>query len=123
MRSRLLLAGLLLLLPGCSGAVDTAARVQDCAGLAQDAAAAGLDRVPSRSEAEEAARRLDDRIRGLEDEQVRTAAQTLRDKLSAVGQAARSGDQQDVQRAVADARSAAREAARTCGLPVDRFGG
>lgn len=124
MRLRLLPVGLLLVLTtACAGATGAASKVQDCAGLAQDAAAAGLDRAPSLAEAEDAVRRLDDRIANLEDEQVKSAAQTLRDRLRDVVQAARSADQPRLQKAVADARDAARETARTCGLPVDRFGG
>ena len=124
MRLRLLPAALLLVLTtACQGATDTANKVQDCAALAQDAAAAGLDRVPSRSEAESAVRRLDERIANLKDEQVKNAAATLRDRLREVVQATRNGDPQDVQQAVAQARDAARDTARTCGLPADRFGG
>ncbi len=122
MRTRLLAVGLLLAaLTGCSDTVDTAVKVRDCAALARDAAAAGLDRAPSLQEAEDAVRRLDERVDQLSDPDVKSAASTLRDRLNELTAAARRGDPAEVQQAVARAREAAEAAARTCGLPVEQF--
>src|SRR5688500_14174635 len=90
--SRRLLAAVLLLLPlatACSGGRDLVTRTQDCAGLAQDVASSGLAQTPTQAEAEQAVERLDRRISELDDEQVRQAATTLRDRLRELQEAAR----------------------------------
>ena len=106
---------------GCSEAVDTASRVRDCAALASDVAASGLGAAPSLAQAEQAVRRLDERIATLGDGEVKTAATTLRDRLTDLVAAARGGDAAAISSAAAAARTAAEQAARTCGLPVEQF--
>ena len=78
-------------------------------------------RTPSQAEAERAVQRLDDRVAQLDNEDVKRAAGTLRDKLREVQQAAQNSDPAGAQRAAAEARDAARAAAETCGVPVDQF--
>jgi hypothetical protein len=115
----LLLAALLL--AGCASAQQTVDRTTDCLALAGDVAAARLDRTPTVEDAEDAARRLDDRIASLDDGEVRDAAVVLRDRLDELVVAARAGDPAAVQQAGDAARAAARDAASTCGVPADRF--
>ena len=115
----LLLAGLLA--TGCSEARDAVGGAAECASLAADAARAGLDGVPTEAEAQEAVQRLDDRVQDLQDPEVREAAGTLRDRLRDLQEAAGSADPAAVERAVADARDAARGTAEACGLPADQF--
>lgn len=112
---------LLLLLPACGGAVDTAVKARDCAALASDVASVGLGQVPSRAQAEQAVRRLDDRLADLGDPEVREAATTLRDRLQDLADAARRGDAARVSGAAAEARAAAEDAAAACSLPVGQF--
>lgn len=124
MRRRTAVLSLCLLVPvlsSCAQAQDVASRATDCTGLASDVAGAGLDRTPSQAEAEAAVERLDDRIAQLDNEDVKQAASTLRDKLRAVQEAARNADPAAAQRAAAEARDAARATAQACGLPVDQF--
>jgi len=110
-----------LLLTGCSEAVETATTVRDCAGLATDVARSGLAGTPTQAEAEAAVDRLDERIAGLESTTVREAATTLRDRLRELQAAAASADAARAQAAVTAARDAARDAAEACGLPADQF--
>lgn len=130
MRPRLLLAALLLTATAaCSqdvgsavnSATDTAAKTRDCARLAQEVASTGLGSIPSLAEAEQAVRRLDEQVAGLDNEEVRAAAGTLRDRLEELVTAARQGDAAAIQAAADSARTAAENTARTCGLPADRF--
>jgi hypothetical protein len=120
---RLLLPVLLtgLLVTGCSEARDAVGSATECASLAADVARSGLDGVPTAAEAEEAVQRLDERVQGLKDTEVREAAGTLRDRLRDLQEAARSADPAAVEQAATDAREAARGAAEACGLPVDQF--
>jgi len=110
-----------LLLTGCSEAVETATTARDCAGLATDVARSGLAGTPTQAEAEAAVDRLDERIAGLESTTVREAATTLRDRLRELQAAAASADAARAQAAVTAARDAARDAAEACGLPADQF--
>ena len=115
----LLLTGLLA--TGCSEARDAVGSAADCASLAADIARTGLNGVPTAAEAEQAVQRLDDRVQGLQDAEVREAAGTLRDRLRDLQEAVRSADPAGVQQAVTEAREAARDTAQACGLPADQF--
>jgi hypothetical protein len=115
----LLLAPLLLV--GCASAQQAVDRTTDCVALAGDVAAAGLDGTPTLADAEAAVQRLDDRLASLDEGDVRDAATVLRDRLVDVVEAARAGDPAALQEAGDAARQAARDAAATCGVPVDRF--
>ena len=123
MRRRLLpvLLPLVLVTAGCQQARDTAATVSDCAGLASDVARSGLSGVPTQAEAEQAVRRLDDRVQTLDSPDVRDAATELRDRLRDLQSAARSADPAAAQQAADAARAAARRTAEVCGLPADQF--
>ena len=117
----LLLTGLLV--TGCSEARDAVGGATECVSLAADVARTGLDGVPTAAEAEQAVQRLDDRVQGLQDAEVRDAATTLRDRLRELQEAARSADPAAVRSAAAQARDAARDTAAACGLPTDQFVG
>lgn len=123
MRSRLLplLLPLAVLTAGCADARDAASTVTDCAALAGDVARSGLSGVPTQAEAEQAVRRLDDRIDGLDSPDVREAATALRDRLRDLQEAARSADGAAAAQAAEEARAAARRTAETCGVPADQF--
>ncbi len=109
------------LLAACSQAVDTATKARDCAALARDVASVPLSQVPTREQAEQAARRLDERVEQLEDPQVSEAARTLRDRLREAAQAAGRADPAAARRAVGEVRTAAEQTAQACGVPVDQF--
>lgn len=115
----LLLTGLLA--TGCSEAREAVGGATECVSLAADVARTGLDGVPSAAEAEQAVQRLDDRVQGLQDAEVRDAATTLRDRLRDLQEAAQSADPAAVERAVTEAREAGRSTAEACGLPADQF--
>ena len=111
------------LLAGCEAAqqaqqgVDKAA---DCAGLVGELT--GVDwsdarRVPA--EAEQAARRLDQRLREVDDADVKRAGEALRDRVRRMAAAARSAD---ARKALADVEAAARRLAATCDVNVDQVG-
>jgi hypothetical protein len=101
--------------------VDKAA---DCAGLVGELT--GIDwsdvrRAPA--EAEQAAQNLDQRLREVDDADVKQAGEALRDRVRALADAARTADAADAQRALADVEAAARRLASTCGVDVDQVGG
>jgi hypothetical protein len=101
--------------------VDKAA---DCAGLVGELT--GIDwsdvrRAPA--EAEQAAQNLDQRLREVDDADVKQAGEALRDRVRALADAARTTDAADAQRALADVEAAARRLASTCGVDVDQVGG
>jgi hypothetical protein len=121
---RRLLAALLLpavLAAGCSEARETVSAVKDCAGLASDVARSKLSGVPTQAEAEEAVRRLDERVDSLSSPDVREAATDLRDRLREVQEAARSQDPAAAKQAADRARDAAKRTAEACGLPAEQF--
>ena len=101
--------------------VDKAA---DCAGLVSELT--GVDwsdarRVPA--EAEQAAERLDQRLREVDDADVKRAGEALRDRVRGLAEAAGNADAADVRQAAADVEAAARRLASTCGVDVDQVGG
>ena len=121
-RRRLAALSLLALpLAGCAQAAETASTVQDCAGLANDVARSGLAGTPTRAEAEEAVRRLDERVETLDSPKVRDAASDLRDRLRELQEAARSSDPAAAQQAASRARTAAEDVADACGLPLQQL--
>lgn len=116
--------GLLLtaaLTTGCADVRDAVSGAGDCVALADGIARSGLSGVPTQQEAEQALQRLDDRVAGLDDTEVREAATDLRERLRELQEAARAADATAAQQAAARARDAARSTAQACGLPVDRF--
>jgi hypothetical protein len=114
-------------LAGCDAAqqakqgVDKAA---DCTGLA--GALSGIDwsdvqRAPA--EAEQAVRRLDQRLREVDDADVKRAGEALRDRARELADAAANASAADAREALADVEAAARRLASTCGVDVDQVGG
>jgi hypothetical protein len=110
-----------LLATGCSGASDAVSGATDCAALASDIARSGLSGVPTAQEADQAVDRLDERIDGLQNAEVREAATALRDRLRELQEAVRSADVPAASQAASAARDAARDTAQACGLPAERF--
>ena len=118
------------LLAGCEAAqqaqdigqgVDKAA---DCAGLVSELA--GVDWSDVRqapAEAEQAADKLDQRLREVDDADARQAGEALRDRVRALADAARDADAADAQQALADVEAAARRLAGTCGVDAGEVGG
>jgi hypothetical protein len=101
--------------------VDKAA---DCAALVGELT--GVDWSDVRqapAEAEQAAERLDQRLREVDDADVKAAGEALRDRVRQLADAAASANAADVQRAVADVEAAARRLASTCGVDVNQVGG
>jgi hypothetical protein len=126
-------AGLLLAVPvlaGCEAAqqaqevgqgVDKAA---DCAGLVGELTGVNwgdVQRAPA--EAEQAAQKLDQRLREVNDADVRQAGEALRDRVRQLAQAAERADAADAQKALADVEAAARRLASACDVNVDQVGG
>jgi len=115
------------LLAGCDAAqqaqqgVDKAA---DCAGLVGELS--GIDWNDVRqapAQAEQAAQRLDQRLREVDDADVKRAGEALRDRVRSLAEAARNADAADSRKALADVEAAARRLASTCGVDVDQVGG
>jgi hypothetical protein len=115
------------LLAGCDAAqqaqqgVDKAA---DCAGLVGELS--GIDWNDVRqapAQAEQAAQRLDQRLREVDDADVKRAGEALRDRVRSLAEAARNADAADSRKALADVEAAARRRASTCGVDVDQVGG
>ena len=99
-------------------------RARDCAALVGELT--GVDwsdvrRAPA--EAEQAARRLDERLREVNDPEVKRAGEALRDRVRRLADAADRADPADAQRALADVEQAARRLAGTCGVDVGQVGG
>jgi hypothetical protein len=117
----------LVVLAGCEAAqqasqgVDKAA---DCAALVGELSGVNWSDVrQAPAEAERAAERLDQRLREVDDADVKAAGEALRDRVRRLAEAAASANAADVTRAVADVEAAARRLANTCGVDVDQVGG
>ena len=109
-----------LVATGC-GARDAVSTASDCVGLARDVASAGLSGVPTRADVEQTVQQLDQRVDELQDEQVKTAATGLRDRLRELQEALAAADPAGVQAAAGQARDSARETAEACGVPAGQF--
>jgi predicted small secreted protein len=116
-----------LVLAGCDAAqqaqqgVDKAA---DCAGLVGELTGINWDDVrQAPAEAEQAAQKLDQRLREVDDADVKRAGEALRDRVRALAAAARNADAADVRQAAAAVEAAARRLATICGVDVDQVGG
>ena len=75
------------------------------------------------AEAEQAAQRLDQRLREVDDADVKQAGEALRDRVRSLAEVAGSADTADAQKALADVEAAARRLASTCDVNVDQVGG
>jgi hypothetical protein len=115
------------LLAGCDAAQQAQQGVdkaRDCAGLVGELTGIHWDdlrRTPA--EAEQAARKLDQRLREVNDAEVKRAGEALRDRVRALAKAARSASPADARKALADVEAAAKRLASTCGVRVDQVGG
>jgi hypothetical protein len=131
--ARATLAALVLALPvlaGCEAAQQAQEvgqgvdRARDCAALIGELTGVNwgdVRRAPA--EAEQAARRLDQRLREVDDAEVKQAGEALRDRVRQLAQAAERADAADAQRALADVEAAARRLASACQVDVDQVGG
>jgi outer membrane murein-binding lipoprotein Lpp len=132
-RWRAAVAALVLAVPvlaGCEAAqqaqeigqgVDKAA---DCAALVGELTGINWSDVQQApAEAEQAAQRLDQRLREVNDADVKAAGETLRDRVRELADAARNASPADIQQALADVEAAARRLASTCGVDVGQVGG
>ena len=115
------------ILAGCGQARDVAQGVdkaRDCAALVGELTGVDWGDVRrSAAEADQAARKLDDRLRQVDDADVKRAGEALVAKVERLADAARGTDRAAVQRAVDEVESAARQLAATCDVPVDQVGG
>ena len=118
------------LLAGCEAAqqaqdigqgVDKAA---DCAGLVGELTGVDWNDVgKAPAKAEQAADKLDQRLREVDDADVKQAGEALRDRVRDLADAARNASAAEAQQALADVEAAARRLATTCGVNVDQVGG
>jgi hypothetical protein len=115
------------LLAGCGQARDVAQGVdkaRDCAALVGELTGIHWSDVRrSATEAEQAARKLDERLRQVDDADVKRAGEALVARVERLAQAAKGTDRGDVQRALDEVEAAARRLAATCDVPVDQVGG
>ncbi len=115
------------ILAGCGQARDVAQGVdkaRDCAALVGELTGVDWGDVRrSAAEADQAARKLDDRLRQVDDADVKQAGEALVAKVERLADAARGTDRAAVQRALDEVESAARQLAATCDVPVDQVGG
>ena len=126
-RGRLAVVALVLAAPvlaGCDAAQQGVDKAADCAGLVGELT--GIDwsdvqRAPA--EAEQAAQRLDRRLREVDDADVKQAGEALRDRVRQLADAAANASAADAREALADVEAAARRLASTCGVDVDQVGG
>jgi hypothetical protein len=125
-----LLAVAVPLLAGCDAAQQAQDAAQgvdkarDCAALVGELTGVDWNAVRrNAAEADQAARNLDERVREVDDADVRRAGQALADRARQLADAASSTDAADVQRALDGVESAARQLAATCDVPVDQVGG
>ncbi|HEU4398371.1 MAG TPA: hypothetical protein VFU54_11130 [Actinomycetota bacterium] len=119
----LAVASALAVLTGCEAAqqVDKA---RDCAALVGELTGVDWNDVRrSAAEADQTARRLDERVREVDDADVKRAGEALVTRIGRLADAARGTDRAAVQRALDQVESAARQLAATCDVPVDQVGG
>lgn len=101
--------------------VDKAA---DCAALVGELTGINWSDVQQApAEAEQAAQKLDERLREVDDADVKAAGEALRDRVRQLADAARDANAADAQQALADVEAAARQLAGACDVNVDQVGG
>jgi hypothetical protein len=114
-------------LAGCGGAHDVARgvdRARDCAALVGELTGVHWSDVRrSAAAADRAARRLDDRVRQINDAEVKQAGEALAARVHRLADAIRRTDRAAIQRAVDGVEAAARRLAATCNVPVEQVGG
>jgi hypothetical protein len=102
---------------GVDKAADCAALVGELTGVDWS----DVQRAPA--QAEEAARKLDQRLQEVDDADVKAAGEALRDRVRQLADAAGNADTADAQQALADVEAAARRLASACDVNVDQVGG
>jgi hypothetical protein len=101
--------------------VDKAA---DCAGLVGELTGIDWSDVQQApAEAEQAAQRLDERLRDVSDADVKAAGEALRDRVRQLAESAQNADAADAQQALSDVEAEARRLAGACDVNVDQVGG
>ena len=114
-------------LAGCEAAQQAqqgVGKAADCAGLVGELTGVDWNDVRTApAKAEQAAQRLDQRLREVDDAQVKRAGAALRDRVRRMAEAARSADPADARTALVDVEAAARRLAAACGVGVDQVGG
>jgi hypothetical protein len=130
MRLALALAAVLLAVPACSEAQDavnsassTANKVADCSALVQQTAQSRITDAQQLDpqEVQRAADGVEQRIRGIDDADVRSAAQRLQSALETAAKAAEQRDTAALAKARQQVTDAVSETASACGIPVDQF--
>jgi hypothetical protein len=102
---------------GVDKAADCAALVGELTGVSWS----DVQQAPA--QAEEAARKLDQRLQEVDDADVKAAGEALRDRVRQLADAAGNADAADAQQALADVEAAARRLATACDVNVDQVGG
>jgi hypothetical protein len=102
---------------GVDKAADCAALVGELTGISWN----DVQQAPA--EAEQAAQRLDRRLREVDDADVKAAGEALRDRVRELADAAGNANAADAQQALADVEAAARRLASACDVNVDQVGG
>jgi hypothetical protein len=102
---------------GVDKAADCAALVGELTGIDWS----DVQQAPA--EAEQAAQRLDERLRDVSDADVKQAGEALRDRVRQLAEAAQNADAAAAQQALSDVEAAARRLAGACDVNVDQVGG
>ena len=101
-------------------------KARQCATLVKDLAGVNLDLSPgsvarAAGQADDAARKLDERARNIEQSDVRNAAETLADRLKRLADTAASSTPAEREQAVRDVTQAATRLASACNVPLDQL--
>jgi hypothetical protein len=102
---------------GVDKAADCAALVGELTGVSWS----DVQQAPA--QAEEAARKLDQRLQEVDDADVKAAGEALRDRVRQLADAAGDANAADAQQALTDVEAAARRLATACDVNVDQVGG
>jgi hypothetical protein len=101
-------------------------KARQCAALVADLAGVNLDLSPgsvarAAGQADDAARKLDERARNIDQDDVRSAAQTLADRLQRLADTATTSTPAQREQAVRDVTEAATRLASACSIPLDQL--
>jgi hypothetical protein len=114
-------------LAGCDAAQEVGQGVDkaaDCAGLVGELTGIDWSDVQQApAQAEQAAQKLDQRLREVDDADVKAAGEALRDRVRQLADAAGNANAADAQQALDDVEAAARRLASACDVNVDQVGG
>ena len=102
---------------GVDKAADCAALVGELTGIDWS----DVQQAPA--QAEQAAQKLDQRLREVDDADVKAAGEALRDRVRQLADAAGNANAADAQQALDDVEAAARRLASACDVNVDQVGG